>query len=60
MGAPAATPYSITPVSASSQDEEIMIMVTPKKDYHLTMREANNIISPIQETCQCTSAQTVF
>ena len=60
MGTPAATHRNITSVLASSHDEEVMIVVTPRKDYYLTRREANNIMSPIQETCQSTSAGTVF
>ena len=59
-GTLAATHHNITPVSVSSQDEEVMIVITPRKDYYLTRREANNIMSPIQETCQSTSAETVF
>ena len=60
MGTPTAIPCSITPMLASSHDEEIMIIATPRKDYHLIRREAGNIISAIQETCQSTSAETVF
>ena len=40
MGTPAAIHRNITPVSASSQDEEVMIVVTPRKNYYLTKREA--------------------
>ena len=54
------TYYNITPVSAISYDEEVMIIVTPMKDYYLTRREAGNFMSPIQETCQSMSAETVF
>lgn len=48
-----------TPVSAVSCDEEVMVMVAPKKDYYLTRREAQtvNLMSPIQETCQSTSTE---
>ena len=59
MGTPAATHYNINPVTAISYGEEVMIIVTPRKDYYLTRREAGNM-SPIQETCQSTSAETVF
>ena len=48
------TKDNITPVSAGSCNEEMMVMVAPKKDYYLTGRET---VSPIQETCQSTSAE---
>ena len=56
MGTQAATHYNITPESAISYGEEVVIIVTPKKDYYLTQREEGNFMSPIQETCQSTSA----
>ena len=61
MGTPAAaTHHNITPVSEISYGEEVMVVVTPRKDYYLIMREAINFMSPFQETCQCTSSETVF
>ena len=63
MGAPVPTPAThnnITPESANSYGEEVMIMVTPRKVYYLTRMEEGNFISPTQETCQSTSAETVF
>ena len=62
MGTPAATDHNIIPVPAitCSYDEEVMVVVTPRKDYYLTRRETVNFMSPIQETCQFTSAETVF
>ena len=56
MGTPAATHHNINPVSAISYGEEVMIIVTPRKDYYLIRREEGNFMSPIQETCQSTSA----
>ena len=60
MGTQAASTYHITPVSAISYGEEVMIIVNPRKDYYLTRRETDNFMSPIQETWQSTSAQTVL
>ena len=60
MGTPAAIPHNITPESAVSYGEGVMIMVTPRRDYYLTRREAGNFMSPIQESCQSTSAETVL
>ena len=60
MGTPAAIRHSINPVLAISYGEEVVAVVTPRKDYHLTRMEAVYFNSPIQETCQSTSAKTVF
>ena len=59
MGTPAVTDQNITPVSATSYSEEFLVMATARKDYH-TRREAFNFMTPIQETCQFTSAKLVF
>ena len=57
MGTPAVTDQ--TSVPATSCSEEFIVVVTPRKDYCLK-REELNLISPIQETCQFTSAEHVF
>ena len=56
MGSQAAI-QNITLVSAVSRDEEVMVMVTPRKDYYLTRRESVNHMLPIQETCQSASTE---
>ena len=39
---------NITPASATSSGEEFIVVVTPKKDYHLKMEATK--LPPIQET----------
>ena len=58
-GTPAVTDQNITPVSVTSCSEEFVVVATPRKDYCLR-RETLNFMSPIQETCQFTSAELVF
>ena len=59
MGTPTVTDQNTIPVSATSCGEEFIVVATPRKDYCLR-REPLNFISPIQETCQCISAELVF
>ena len=58
MGTQAVPDRNITTtVSAVSCDEEVMVMVAPKKDYYSTRRETVNLMLPIQETCQSTTTE---
>ena len=49
---------NITPVSATSRGEEYIVVVTPKRDYHLQVEATK--LPPIQETCPFTSAELVI
>ena len=59
MGTPAATDRNMTPVQASSSNEEFIVLAIPRRDYYLET-ETFNFMSPIQETCQFVSSQIVF
>ena len=60
-GTQAAVDHNVTtiPVSAVSFDEEVMVIISPKKDYYLTRRESQGVnhMLPIQETCQSISTE---
>ena len=59
MGTPTVTDQNTTPVQASSSSDEFIVLATPRRDYYLEM-EISNFMSPIQETCQSVSSQTLF
>ena len=51
----------VNPVSATGYGEGLTVVVTSKKDYYLEQRrESVNFMLPVQETCQFSSAKTVF
>ena len=59
IGIPDVTTRNITLMLETNGNEESMIMVTSRKDYHLR-REVFNPLPPIQETSQFASAELVF
>ena len=56
---PTITNQNITPVQASSSSDEIIVLTTLRRDYYLE-RDTSTFMSPIEESCQFVSSQTVF
>ena len=59
MSTPDVNTQNITPTSATNYSEELIIVVTSRKDYRLR-KETLNFTPPIQETFQFTSTELVF
>ena len=59
MGTPVVTYQNITPVQAPSSSDDFIVLAAPRRDYYLETGTFN-FMSPIQETCQFVSSQTVF